>query len=53
MSIELIAEHAAIGTVFTGTGACLRGQCEHWYHRWSLGLIAVMLEAVVLTAVVG
>jgi hypothetical protein len=48
-----IVEHAALGTVFAGTGACLRGQCDHLHHKLLLGAAAVIIEAVVMVSTIG
>jgi hypothetical protein len=48
-----IVEHAALGTVFAGTGACLRGQCDHLHHKVMLGAFAVIVEAVVMVSLIG
>lgn len=48
-----IALHAALGGVFMGTGACVRGMCEHTWHRWTVGSALLLIEATVMVAVVG
>lgn len=59
LNLSDVLMHAGIGTVFAGTGACLRGVCAHTHAEhyriltWIVAAILIMIEATIMVAVVG
>jgi hypothetical protein len=51
--LAAIVEHAALGSIFASTGACLRGQCDHLHHKLMLGAAAILAEAIVMVSLIG
>lgn len=51
--------HAGIGTVFAGTGACVRGLCAHTHAQhyrvlaFIIGAILVLVESIFMVWLVG
>lgn len=45
--------HSGIGAVFAGTGACVRGACDHLHHKLIVGGVLIFGEAAAMVYFVG
>lgn len=45
--------HSGIGAVFAGTGACVRGACDHLHHKLIVGGVLIFGEAAAMVYLVG